>query len=158
MESSEQNGLTGKIVTDSLIQSRLLLPSGGWIGRRGLRKKEREKTHGCGQTAWWLPGEKEVQEVEEDIGKINGDGQRFYLGWWTHNTVYAWWLVVVCTWNLYNFVDKCHPNKFNKNEEYQFQCQKDLVSALNLPHSTSITLDEPLNFTKAHYIYEKDCL
>ena len=51
------------------------------------------------------------------IGGINGDGQRLDLGWWTHNTVYRSCVVGLCTWNLYNFANQCHPTKFNKEEK-----------------------------------------
>ena len=55
--------------------------------------------------------------LEEGIGGINGDGRRPNLGWWIHNIVYRWRIVELCTWNLYNFVKQCCPNKFNKNEK-----------------------------------------
>ena len=32
-----------------------------------------------------------------------------WLGWWTHNTVYTWCVVEMCTWHPYNFVNQCRP-------------------------------------------------
>ena len=46
-------------------------------------------------------------------------------GWCTHDTMYQWCAVELCTWNLYNFVNQCHP-KFNKKEK------KSLVSIFPL--------------------------
>ena len=48
---------------------------------------------------------------------INDDGQRLGLGLWTPITVYRWYVVELCTWNLYNFVHQYHPNKINKKEK-----------------------------------------
>ena len=39
------------------------------------------------------------------------------MGWWTHNTVYRWCIIELYPWNLYNFINQCHPNKFNKKEK-----------------------------------------
>ena len=45
---------------------------------------------------------------------INGDGGRLDLGWWTHSTICGWCVIELYTWNVCNFVNQCHPNKFNK--------------------------------------------
>ena len=55
---------------------------------------------------WW-------GEVEESKGRINGDRRRLYLEWWTHNTIYKWCIIELYTWNLYDFINQCYPNKFN---------------------------------------------
>ena len=61
--------------------------------------------------------------ILEGIGGINGDGQRLDLRWGTHNTVYRWCVVEFCSWNLYNFVYQCHPNKLNiKEKSVAFLC------------------------------------
>ena len=51
-------------------------------------------------------------------GGINGD-ESLDLGWWTHNTVYWWYVVELCTWSLYKCVNQCHPKKYNKKEKRQ---------------------------------------
>ena len=48
----------------------------------------------------------------EDRG-INGDGRRLNLGWWIHKTIHRWCTVELYAWNLYNFINQCHPNKFS---------------------------------------------
>ena len=53
-------------------------------------------------------------EVKEGTGKINGDGRGLDLGWWTHNTIYRWCIIELYTWNLYNFINQCHPNRLYK--------------------------------------------
>ena len=53
-------------------------------------------------------------QVEQGKGGINGDSRRVDLGWWTHNTTYRWCIIESYTWNWYNFINQCHPNKFNK--------------------------------------------
>ena len=45
---------------------------------------------------------------------INGDRWRLDLGWWTHNIIYSWCVVELYTWSLYDFINQCHPNKFNE--------------------------------------------
>ena len=42
------------------------------------------------------------------------------MGWWTHNTLHRWCIIELYTWNLYNFINQCHPNKFNKNKKNKF--------------------------------------
>ena len=39
------------------------------------------------------------------------------FGWWTHNTVYKWWLIQLYTWTPYDCTNQCHPNKFNKKNK-----------------------------------------
>ena len=31
------------------------------------------------------------------------------------NIIYRWCIIELYTWNLYNLINQCHPNKFNKN-------------------------------------------
>ena len=54
-------------------------------------------------------------------GGINGDGRRLDLGCWARNTVYRLHVVESCAWNLYNFVNQCHPNRFNKKEKWVYK-------------------------------------
>ena len=93
----------------SPIYSSLIAVSRGRLSDYKKKKKRREKeeTHGQGQQSrdcWEKAGWGEMGEY----GGINGDGRRLDLGWGTHNTVYRWWVVELCTWNLYNFVNQCH--------------------------------------------------
>ena len=30
-----------------------------------------------------------------------------------HNTIYRWYIMDLYPWNLYNFINQCHPNIFN---------------------------------------------
>ena len=53
-------------------------------------------------------------ELEEGKMEVNGDGKRLDLGWWTHNTVHRWCIVKLYAWNLYDVINQCHSNKFNK--------------------------------------------
>ena len=32
---------------------------------------------------------------------------------WTHNTIYRWYIIELFPWNLCNFINQCHPNKFH---------------------------------------------
>ena len=41
------------------------------------------------------------------------------LGWWMHNTIYRGCSAELYTWNLYNFINQCYPNKFNSKKEFQ---------------------------------------
>lgn len=43
---------------------------------------------------------------------MHGDGS-FDFGWWTHNALFMWFIIDSYTWNSHNFIDQCHPNKFN---------------------------------------------
>ena len=42
-----------------------------------------------------------------------GDGRRFDFGWWVHSAIYSSYTIEIYTGNLYNCVNKCHPNKFD---------------------------------------------
>ena len=45
------------------------------------------------------------------------------LRWWTHNIINRWSIIELYTWNLYNLINQCHPNKFNKAMNYiGFKC------------------------------------
>ena len=46
---------------------------------------------------------------------VNGGKGRLDSGWWTHNMMYTWCIVELYPWNLYHFINQCHPNKVNKN-------------------------------------------
>ena len=52
--------------------------------------------------------------VKDKGGPIYVDGRRFDFRWWTHNAIYRWCTIELYTWNLYNVIDQCHPNKFDK--------------------------------------------
>ena len=58
-------------------------------------------------------GEGKVEEVMGDKWWWKEN----WLGWWAHNTVYRWSVIELCIWNLYNFINQYHPNKFNKKEK-----------------------------------------
>ena len=60
---------------------------------------------------------KGVGEGRRGYGEINNEGRRLELGWWTHNTLYRGCTIELCTRNRYNFINQCHPNKFNKKEK-----------------------------------------
>lgn len=49
--------------------------------------------------------------VEEGKGGINRDGRILDLGPWTYNGRYSWCVIELYTWNIYIFIDQCHPNK-----------------------------------------------
>ena len=51
-------------------------------------------------------------QVEEGTG-INSDRKRLDFGWWASSTIYRWCIIELYTWNLNNFTNQCHPNKFN---------------------------------------------
>lgn len=44
--------------------------------------------------------------------QIYGDG-RTTDSVWTHNAMYRWCIIEMYPWNLYNFINQCHPNEFN---------------------------------------------
>ena len=77
-------------------------------------------------------GEGRWKEVEEGKGGINGDGRRLDLGD-EHNTVYRWCAVQLCTWNLYNFVNQCHPNKFLKSRKQTLEPKRISVNFMRAP-------------------------
>ena len=53
------------------------------------------------------------REVERD--KIMGD--KWWLGWWGHNTIYRWCIMELYTWNLYNFVNVTQINSIKKRKK-----------------------------------------
>ena len=55
--------------------------------------------------------------------RINRNGRRLALGWWTHNTIHRWHITELYTWNLYNFVNQCHPNKFDLKNIFKINVQ-----------------------------------
>ena len=69
-------------------------------------------------TARWLLERKGVEEVENGKRKVNGDRRRLHSAWWTHHSIHRWCNIKLCTWNLYNFINQCHPNKFNTNKTH----------------------------------------
>ena len=116
MESNEQN--KHKENRNRLIDRETNCPLsegsglGDWVKKvKGLSKEQKPQRHrqqySDYQKEWWGVGEK---------GKwgINGDGRRFGLGWWAHNTIYRWCIIELYTWTLYNFINQHHSNKFNK--------------------------------------------
>ena len=42
------------------------------------------------------------------------DERRLDLGWWTHDTIFRWCVTELHTWNLYTFINQCHPNTFKE--------------------------------------------
>ena len=82
----------------------------GWVKKvKGLREKTQTQT-----TAWGLPKGKRVGEAEEHMWwRVNCDRRDLTLGG-AHNTIYRWCIIELYTsWNLYNFINQCYPNKFN---------------------------------------------
>ena len=57
---------------------------------------------------------------------------------WAHNTVYGWGIVELCTWNLYNLVNACHPKFLIKRKKqaqikfWKFSCTWTLCHSRNL--------------------------
>ena len=73
------------------------------------------------------------------------------LGWRTHNTVYRWWVVELCTWNLCHFVNQCHPDKFNKKEKIIEWTIKDyLVHSFYFARKETETQGREETFPKLH--------
>lgn len=48
--------------------------------------------------------------------QIYGHRRRFDFRWSTHNAIYRCCIIELYTWNLYNYINQCHSNKFNKNK------------------------------------------
>ena len=53
---------------------------------------------------------------EEGKRVINGDGGRLTWGG-ERNLLYRWCVIELYSWNLYNFINQYHPNKFNNKKE-----------------------------------------
>ena len=53
--------------------------------------------------------------VEEGKGGIDGGGRRLDFRCWAHSTIQRWHIIELCTWNLYDFINQCCLNRFNKN-------------------------------------------
>ena len=54
---------------------------------------------------------------KEYRGQIHGEGGRVGFGWAAHSAVYRWCIIELYTWNPYNLINQCHPNKFNFKKE-----------------------------------------
>ena len=54
-------------------------------------------------------------EIEEGKGGRTYVDRRISFGWWTHNAIYWWTIIELYTQNLYNLINQCHPNTFNKS-------------------------------------------
>ena len=126
-ESNEQNKLINKVETDSHTQKTdwQLSESRGVeeLGEKGEGSKQKNKNKNKNkknpktklnrrQNYGDYQRERGWGEVE-DKGERNGDGRRLDLGWWTHNAIYRGCMIEFYTWKLYNFINQCHPNKFN---------------------------------------------
>lgn len=61
------------------------------------------------------------------------DEQRLDSRGWTHDRVSRWCVIERCAWNLYNFVNRCHPNKTSKNGEKYLQVSKKVAFAVIKP-------------------------
>ena len=68
-------------------------------------KNKKQKLTGTSNREKGLEGSQE--------GQIYGDEKRFDFGWWPHTAICTWCIIELYTWNLYNFINQCHPNKFN---------------------------------------------
>ena len=88
---------------------------GGWVKEvKGLSKNQNKKPR--------RPRQQYGDYQRERAGggrsgqkRINGDGRRPDFGWWTHNTIYTWW-IIECTLETYTILsNNVTPNKFNKN-------------------------------------------
>ena len=72
-------------------------------------KKSASHRHQCGD----YQREREIGEVEE--GKGGQEGMEGDLPLGGEHTICRWCIIELYTWNPYNFISQCHPNKFNKN-------------------------------------------
>ena len=117
MESNKQNVLRRKIKTCSWVENRLTPVGVGVLGRRWRDWPKKKKIMDTDNSVVIL-GAGVVSGVGRGGGGYMGDKWWWtdtWLGWWTHSMVYRWCFVELCTWNLYNFVNHCYPNKFNEN-------------------------------------------
>ena len=73
-----------------------------WMPLRGIWRRDCLERSRRGFYVWW-----------------NG-----FISWWVcafikthpwrvHNTMHSWCVIELYTWNLYHFINQCHPNKFN---------------------------------------------
>ena len=77
---------------------------------RGLSRKETLTDTDNSKVITRRKGDEE--QIEKVKGGTNGDGRDLTLeGEYTIQYTRE-----LCTWNLYNFIKQCHPNKFNKNK------------------------------------------
>ena len=51
-------------------------------------------------------------------GQTRGDRRWFDFGWWAHSAIYRSCIIELYTWNLYNLINQCFPNKFNRTKRY----------------------------------------
>ena len=90
----------------------------GWKKGKGLSKKKKMCIY------IYTHRDKDNSEVTargrvcEGVGGIGQwavkwGGKRLCLGRWACNSVCRWCYVELYTWNLYDLVNQCHPNKFN---------------------------------------------
>ena len=90
-------------------------------------------------------------KVWEDKGRINGDWST--LEWWTHNATHQWCITELYSWNLYNFISRCHLNKFSvKNRitlssSVEIPGTADLVNLLQAP-------PQPEEITSMHQMWK----
>lgn len=84
--------------------------------------------------------------AEEDKAWINDDGKECASRWWTQNTIYRWCVMELYTWNLYNSINQCHPNKLLK-KNYTPHLGYSWISPLILIIRSPILLLKPLLLT-----------
>ena len=90
---------------------------GSWVGWKRWRYEAKRKNVLQTQAPlWWLTVGIGVENVEEGVRWVNGDGRKLTLGWSphsaTHNIQMMCYRIVHC--NQCNCVNWCYPNTFNK--------------------------------------------
>ena len=98
--------------------------------------------------------EDDFQEPENFIQWSSELRQEYsQVGWWACNTACRWCITELWAWNLYHFVNQCHPNKlkkqikealYNPPKEYII---KDDFKVLSIKVISSQTLDFHLQKT-----------
>ena len=68
-------------------------------------------------------GQQSSMVIARGKGSWGGESEQKWVNWgpketllWAMNAqAFRWCFIDLYTWNLYGFVNQCHPNKFNKN-------------------------------------------
>lgn len=83
------------------------------------------KTHRQTAVSWSAEGQRVRGEGREGLrGSINADGRGDFR-WWSHNAICRWRIIEPYAWNLRHFINQCHPDTFNNNnnlKSYGFIC------------------------------------
>ena len=66
---------------------------------------------GTWTTVWWLP---RWRKLEDGLEEINVDGWRLDLEWWTHNTMYRWYVIELYTCVLGGVAQWIESQPFNQ--------------------------------------------